>query len=140
MTIGTLSGAELVKKLVLGGSVSAGAVLAYELLEIARRDPKVIEAVVSWGPMFAIAICGMLIVDRRIGSGVEALNANASAQQKLADAVQQIAQRDDERQREMELVIGHLSRNSAAILDHVSEMRKDIDTMKGAKALGHSAG
>jgi hypothetical protein len=62
---------------------------------------------------------------------------NATSQQRLADAVNQIAQKDDERAREMDLVVGQLARNSRQILDDIRDLRERLPE---GKANAHTAG
>jgi hypothetical protein len=54
-----------------------------------------IETVAKFGPWFVMGIAGIVFVDRRVGEGINVLKENASSQQKLADAVSSIANRDD---------------------------------------------
>jgi uncharacterized phage infection (PIP) family protein YhgE len=62
---------------------------------------------------------------------------NATSQQRLADAVNQIAQKDDERAREMELVVGQLARNSRQLLDDFRDLKQKLSE---GKANAHTAG
>jgi hypothetical protein len=61
---------------------------------------------------------------------------SALSQQKLADAMQQIAQKDDVRGREMELGMATLGRNTEKVLQHMVEIRTELAEMRKAGS-GH---
>lgn len=124
MTGLSLSGAELAKKVLLGGSVSAGAVVAYELLEIAKKNPAVLLSIVNWGPLFAIVLALIFLVDRRLGMGIEALQNNARAQQSMSDAVQKIAEKDDREGEELKRLTSFNAMQSEKVLRAVEDLTR----------------
>jgi len=114
---------KLLRALLLTGSAGGGAAFLYFALSVAKQEPRaVVELVSRWGPVAFVAILAILLVDRRIGDML-AVNREATiAQQRAADAVQQqaeamerIAARDQERDREIDLVIGQHARHSREI-------------------------
>jgi hypothetical protein len=114
-----LGGLELLKKVATGGGIGAGAIAIYELLEIAKHEPRLLESVISWGPVFALAIVGMLLVDRRVGDGVQALKDNALAQQRMSDAVSKIADKDDRQAEKLETLTSYSALQSEKVLNHL---------------------
>lgn len=133
-------------QLLLGGGVGAGATIA---LVLADKEPKLlIQTFFAWGPASLIGLVAVVLVSSGISKGftrvmdfgeklLQVGRDNATSQQKLADAVNQIAQKDDERAREMELVVGKLARDSRQILDYVRELKQQFSQ---EKANAHTAG
>lgn len=144
----TLLPKELASKLphlLLGGGMGAGATIAYVLAE---REPRaLIETFQHWGAPSLIGLVAVVLLSQAStkvmdlgGQMLEVGRENAAAQQKLADAVSQISQKDDERAREMELVVDHLARNSRQILDDIREIKLQLTSNAGGKADAHTAG
>jgi hypothetical protein len=145
----TLLPKELALKLpgwLLSGGMGAGAAIAYVLAE---REPKaLIETFQRWGAWSLIALVGMVFASR-VGEramdlaerGIQAVSNSAASQQQLADAVNTIAKKDDERAREMELVVDHLARNSRRALDDLREIKEQLANSGGQeRASAHTAG
>jgi hypothetical protein len=145
----TLLPKELALKLpgwLLSGGMGAGAAIAYVLAE---REPKaLIETFQRWGAWSLIALVGMVFASR-VGEramdlaerGIQAVSNSAASQQQLADAVNTIAKKDDERAREMELVVDHLARNSRRALDDLREIKEQLANSGGKeRASAHTAG
>jgi hypothetical protein len=130
---------DIAKHLLTGGGVGLGAALGYFLMSATGDERKLlIETVAKFGPWFVMGIAGIVFVDRRVGEGINVLKENASSQQKLADAVSSIANRDDERARENEIVVGVLARNSSEILSRMKGIEQALNIEE--RAHGHSAG
>jgi hypothetical protein len=145
----TLFPKEAISKLphvLIGGGVGAGVTVA---LILAQKEPKLlIETFAHWGAPSLIGLVAVVLVGQGVATGftkvmefgaqmLEVGRENASSQQRLADAVNQIAQRDDERAREMELVVGQLARNSRQILEDIRDLKQHLSE---GKANAHSAG
>lgn len=130
--------ADAVLKLILGGSgAGAGAVLGLAVWRLVESEPAaVLQLVSGWGPLAVLGVVGMVLADKRFGQLIDSQAKNAEAQQSLAAAVNRLVERDDEKAREMELVIGHLARNTERILDRVSAIEEKLPT----RAHGHFAG
>lgn len=125
--------------LALAGTVGAGGMIGYLLVQ---SEPKlVIETFRAWGaPAFLGLVALILIVstfkswgDQMLAVSMQHADAqreNAVAQARVADAVNLIAQKDDERAREMELVVDALTRNSHTLLQEIREVRKSLAGMR----------
>lgn len=144
-----------VPHLAMAGTAAGSAAIVYALAQ--KTDPALlIKLFEGWGPLGVIVILGMVMANQWIGKGVEACKEIAASQQKvadsqqnLADSVKAIAAKDDERSREMELVVNHLARNSKQLLEDVSAMRREMGEMRKQlptrnseeiKGRGHTAG
>jgi hypothetical protein len=130
----------------LSGGMGAGAAIAYVLAE---REPKaLIETFQHWGMWSMLGLVAMVLAsragDRLMDLGERAIQAvtnSAASQQQLADAVNTIAKKDDERAREMELVVDHLARNSRRALDDLREIKEQLANSGGKeRASAHTAG
>jgi hypothetical protein len=94
-------GAGLLKHVLTGGGVTVGVLLAYAGYEIAKAQPQmVIELMRSWGAPAMLGAMAVVFMDRRIGQGMRLLSDNTRATQKMADAMSEIAHKDDNRARE----------------------------------------
>jgi hypothetical protein len=149
-----VSGGELVKKIVFGGGVTAGAMATYELFEIAKRDPKILESVVGWGPLFIIAVVVIVVVDRNFGQMIALGRDNVQAQQRMSDAMEKIAEKDDRQAEELrrltsynglqtEKIMKRLDRQDYWLVQiaEVTKIRLRVEVEPGdeAKAKGASA-
>lgn len=120
----------LLRHAVLGGSIGAGTVIAYAVYAVAKAQPAaIIEIVRSWGVLGLMGIVAMVLWDRRQGETIAATResaaafaAGAAAQQQLAMAVNKIAEKDDERFRELELTVGVTARNTREIIERLHRM------------------
>lgn len=132
--------------ILLGGGLGAGATIA---LVLADKEPKLlIQTFFAWGPASLIGLVAVVLVGQGVSKGftkvmdfgesmLQVGREAASSQQKLADAVNLIAQKDDERAREMELVVGQLARNSRQLLDDFRDLKQKLSE---GKANAHTAG
>jgi hypothetical protein len=131
----------LLRHAVLGGSIGVGTVIAYAVYAVAKAQPAlIIELVRSWGVLGLLSVVGMVLWDRRQGETIAATResaaafaAGAAAQQQLAAAVNKIAEKDDERFRELELTVGVTARNTREIIERLHRMEQK------PAAKGHSA-
>lgn len=126
----------VLKHVVLGSSVGAGALLAYAVWDLVKAQPAAVIAVMDkWGPMSLIAICGLVLFDRRFGQSVEATRESARAQQALADSVQQLVSKDDIRIREQELkmaVLVNRTEENHAMLTELTQQTAAKSAAAGA--------
>ena len=137
---------EKLPELLMGGGLGAGVTIA---LVLAEKEPKLlIQTFFAWGPASLIGLVAIVLVGTGMSKGftrvmdfgeqlLQVGRDNALSQQRLADAVNQIAQKDDERAREMDLVVGQLARNSRQILEDVRELKQRFPQ---EKANAHTAG
>jgi hypothetical protein len=127
---------DVVAKLMLtGAGGGVGSIVIYVAWQLAKEEPKAfIDALVrlgeSWGPMALVSIVVVSVlsfignklidVNREHGKQMieisrehgEAQTKTAVAMEQLAAGVGRIAEKDDERQRENELILDHLARSS----------------------------
>jgi hypothetical protein len=154
LTFQTFNPGELAKKVLLGGGVTAGAMATYELFEIAKRDPKILESVVGWGPLFIIAVVVIVVVDRNFGQMIALGRDNVQAQQRMSDAMEKIAEKDDRQAEELrrltsynglqtEKIMKRLDRQDYWLVQiaEVTKIRLRVEVEPGdeAKAKGASA-
>jgi|SRR6185437_10753273 len=112
-------------------TLGTGAGIMAIVSRLAANEPKaVIDLVGNWGPLFALALFLIWVGDRRTGEMLAVSRESALSQQKLADAMQQIAQKDDIRGREMELGMATMGRNMERLLQHMVEMRNEIVSLR----------
>ena len=122
--------------LLFGGAMTSIGAVVYTLAE---KEPRLlIETLQKFGPSTFLGLVALVILDRGLKNGITILREGTIAQQRLADAVQAIAQKDDERARELELVVGHLARNSRQILEEIKSMKQGL-TEKVENKHAHSA-
>lgn len=129
--------------LALGGA--SGVALLTAALEIARPDVRpLIETfltVLRWGPLFVIVLLFMELLHSTINTWgrqfVTAATANAVALQSMADAMQRISQKEDERDRERELMLDHLAFTTQQTLAKVEQL---LDRGMPEKAMTRGAG
>lgn len=150
-----VSGASVKSTLLTLGGISGGVSLTYLLVEILKTDPELsrmaMQTVMQWGPMFVLFAAVLYLNDRRFGQMIhnqnesqkqtlEVQRENTTAQQKMADAVHRLAEKDYERQREMELVIAHMGRDAKRTRELLEDMDRQLRTIRGEEAHGHHAG
>lgn len=132
MTLAPKGLRDIVPHLVLGGS-SAGVagVLAYELVK--SSPALVIETFKSWGPLSLLCVLGLLVMDRGFRRMVDASEKSSAAQQRLADAVHEIAQRDDYEAAQHRILLGHIGATMEKVLVKLESIEQDSKT-RGASA------
>jgi hypothetical protein len=96
---------EAVRKLLVGTGAGAGAYLAYLGSRVLLAEPRMVLTIVGqWGPMVVVLLVGLWFANGRVGEWIGVMRDNTQAQQQMADALGQIADRDDrasERQQAM---------------------------------------
>jgi hypothetical protein len=134
--------AKLSRPLVIGLGAGSGVALLTVILQVTRPEAKpVIEAVLRWGPLFVIVLLGMELLHSTINTWgkqfVTAATANAVALQSMADAMQRISQKEDERDRERELMLDHLAFTTQQTLSKVELL---LERGQAEKAKSQSVG
>jgi hypothetical protein len=114
---------------------SGGAAIMATVLEMVRPEGKpIVDALVHWGPLFVIVLVGMILTHNTVNNWgkrfVDAAISNATALQSMADAMQRISQREDERDRERELLFDHLAYTTQAILKGVEQLDGKVDSIQ----------
>jgi len=114
--------------LAFGGG--AGAAITVVLV-LAEKEPRLlIQAVTGFGPWWLMGFLVIALMYQGGGKLLQVARDNASSQQSLADAVNRIATKDDERNREMELVVNYLARNSKQALDELGQLSRDVNDLR----------
>ena len=136
--------------LLLGGGVGAGAMIAYELAE---REPKaLIETFQHWGALSFLILVGMVLLSQGAGRVLDlgqrmlastekngermlaSTEKNAEGMQKLADAVQALANRDDREKEEQRRLLSFVGSQQEKILAAMDELKQQGNRSRGASA------
>jgi hypothetical protein len=125
--------------LLLGGGMGAGAIIAYELAE---REPKaLIETFQHWGAASLIGLVALVLLSqtsqRLMDFGEKMLQVgrdNSASQQKLADAVQELANRDDREKEEQRRLLSFVGSQQEKILVAIDELKQQGIRSRGASA------
>lgn len=127
--------------------MGVGGLVAYEVAKAVAHEPQAMVALLSsWGPLFAVVVSVLVFGDRRFGQMIEnqksaavdmvaAAREGAKAQQQMADAVAQLAQRDDRHQQEVEVTLGYVGTKLREVLQELQEVKAAVNS----KAQGASA-
>jgi len=132
------------RTLILSLGAGSGFAFAIALLQLLRPSaPGLLTVLATWGPMFLVVVLGMVLFYLMVNTWgqrlVESIAANAAAQQSMADAMQQIAHRDDVRERERELALDHLAYTTQTILrtvQAIEERQVSQDSQRLTKGVG----
>ena len=93
------------------------------------------EAGLQHEQLFVIVLVGMILTHSTVNNWgkqfVSAAISNATALQSMADAMQRISQREDERDRERELALDHLAYTAQQILTKVESVDGKFDSLDG---------
>jgi hypothetical protein len=125
--------------LLMGGGMGAGAIIAYELAE---REPKaLIETFQRWGAASFLVLVALVIASqiggRVIDLGESMLQVgrdNAVSQQKLADAVQELANRDDREKEEQRRLLSFVGSQQEKIMLALDELKQQGTRSRAAGA------
>ena len=125
--------------LLLGGGMGAGAIIAYELAE---REPKaLIETFQHWGAQSLIGLVALVIASQLGGrfidlgeSMLQVGRENSASQQKLADAVQELANKDDREKEEQRRLLSFVGSQQEKIMLALDELKQQGTRSRGASA------
>lgn len=139
----------------LGGGLGAGATIA---LVLADKEPKLlIQTFFAWGPASLIGLVAIVLVGQGVSKGFTSVmefgdkmlqvgreNAasareNAASQQRLADAVNAIAKKDDQEAYEQRVLMGHIGTQTEKILTRFDELEKRMNDADRAKQQARGA-
>jgi hypothetical protein len=131
--------------ILLAGSAGTGLALTYAAVELMRSEPKafadlVVRAITNWGPLFVLCLVGLFIANNWGQKLLEYSAVHSAAQQKMADAMQQIANRDDQASRERELLLNDVAFVLKEVRTDVARIREDQLTAPRAKAAAAGQG
>jgi hypothetical protein len=121
--------------LLFGGGAGTCGAIVYMLVE---KEPKLaLEVIQSWGAPAMLGLVAMVIVDRGVRSLVQSNKETAAAQQRLADAVEQIAKRDDMEAMAQRALMNHVASQTEKILGRFDDLERRAK--EGPQAHGASA-
>jgi hypothetical protein len=138
----TLVPKDLISKLphlLLGGGLGAGMTITYVLAE---KEPKaLIEVFQHWGAPSLIGLVALVLFSqtsqRVMDFGEKMLQVgrdNSASQQKLADAVQELANRDDREKEEQRRLLSFVGSQQEKILLAIDELKQQGNRSRGASA------
>jgi hypothetical protein len=95
----------------------------------------------SFGPVFVVTIAVLYVMDRWFSRGIEAFRENtevqrqgAAANESLAGAVRQIAERDDKEAEITRREIRYIGGQTEKLMERLDDVQRSIDRGKGAHA------
>lgn len=127
MTVLGYKADELVKKLLLGSGVTAGAILTYQLFELAKKDPKLLEQVVNWGPLFVIGVIALTMIDRNFSQMIQVSRENVLAQQQMSAAMEKIADKDDRQSEELRRLTAYSALQTEKMLRQLDDQTRVLN-------------
>jgi hypothetical protein len=127
---------KLLRVLLGGTGVGTSAVIAYELIGALKSEPKLlIETLAHWGPWFVIGVIGVVALDRNVSQLIQLGRDNVQAQQRMADAMQQLAEKDDRKSERQDLLMSTIGSQMEKILERF----EDFENRFSARAKGADA-
>jgi hypothetical protein len=106
--------------LFFGGGAGAGVMIVYLLVQ---KEPRLaLEVIKSWGAPAMLGLVAMVLVDRGFRNLIQVGRENAVAQQRLADAVQEIASRDNAEAVQQRAIMDHVATQTEKILTRLDEL------------------
>jgi hypothetical protein len=116
-------------KLFQGAGLSAGGVAVYEAAEFFKANPAASLGIVrEFGPIFALAVLLTALVNRLIG----VLDKFATSSQETADAIKQIADKDDRQTERMELMTQYNAQRAQEAADSMGQLHEAIRLQNSA--------
>jgi hypothetical protein len=134
------------KLITVGGSAGVGATIALSLID--KEHHLIVETFRGWGAPSLLGLVALVLFSQASSRGmdlgervmdmgekmIEAARESAASQQKLADAVAIIAQRDDYRTQQQEILMGHVGSTMEKVLDHLQRLEEGNNKARGASA------
>jgi hypothetical protein len=126
--------------LVYPGAAGLMLALALGFFELLKNNPAAgIEVLKSWGPGFVLALLALVVVGSFLDKIVDAQTAGVEAQQKVAVALAQLAERDDrDRDRmvtETQYMAQRMDQTHALVISLTAQMSR-IESRLGEKGTG----
>jgi hypothetical protein len=128
MNLGLINsgGKDIVRQAVLGGSMGVGGMIAWKLVE---NDPHaIIETFRTWGPLSLLCVLGLVMVNSGFRSMVEAAKESSAAQQRLADAVNSIANKDSYETQQQKIVLDHVATTLERVLVKLETVERNTES------------
>ncbi|HWQ96725.1 MAG TPA: hypothetical protein VN577_20055 [Terriglobales bacterium] len=124
--------------LLAASTAGVGGLLGVGVHSILRDRPELLVQLISgFGPMFLIVMGFMFLVDKHASRFIETQKESAIATQRMATAIEVIAKRDSERDREMEILTGSLARDTQSVLEKLGRIE---DRLNEPRTQAHHAG
>jgi hypothetical protein len=125
--------AKAITHLLLGAGAG---VFGTVLIMLAQKEPaRVIEVIAGWGPGSFIGLVAVVLVARGFDRVADAQLQAASSQQNLADAVRQIAEKDDSEREEQRRLLSFVGSQQEKILSSLESLAQRFDEKaRGAHA------
>ena len=115
--------AEVMKKIALGGSWSIGAAIVFGFIEFLRSDPHdAFPMLKAWGPWAFFGLAALFIVYDIAKIMLTTNQRQTHAFEKLAFAVEKLANKDDRAQQEMQTLTAYTAQQSEKMLDGMKEI------------------
>jgi hypothetical protein len=128
---------KLLHKAVFGGSMGLGAYVAYLCFEILKAQPVLaIQTIGQWGALPILMGFGMYFGNARVSEFIGVLRENTTAQQELAGAVKQIAEKDDRQAERMSTMTAYVGQKMGEILEQQQEILSRLNSTESMKAKG----
>ncbi len=129
-----------VLQLAVGGGAGAGAALI--VMSLVDKQPlAVIDTFRQWGAMPILGVMMLAMIsrgfDRVVDQVVPAMRENATASQRLADAVGEIARKEDTEAYEQKVLLGHIATTMEKVLVRLDSFDQQ---QENTKARGVGAG
>jgi hypothetical protein len=126
-------------QILLGSAMGGGVTIACLLAE---KEPKaLIETFQRWGAASFLALVALVIVNQAVGrfmdlgeSMLQVGRDNAASQQKLADAVQELANKDDREKEEQRRLLSYVGSQQEKILSAIEDLKTQGTRSRGASA------
>ena len=118
-----------IAKLALGTGITGGGVAVYEFFEFLKSNPVLAVGLIkSFGAEFVIAITLIVLLNRLIG----VMEKTAISNQDMADAIRQIANKDDRQAERMELLNQYTAQTAQDVSAAMVELLKRIGLQDSA--------
>jgi hypothetical protein len=124
--VGGLNGwALIIRALLAGSTATIGGVMVWMGARSITSEPRLFMTIVGqWGPLFVIIVLFMYGLHVRSGQLFMLIRDNTQAAQKMADAVEHWATRDDREQQKQSDLLTHVARQQEKMMIALDDMRR----------------
>ena len=106
----------------------AGMVVAMAVLEVIRSQPQMAMTMLDkWGAPFALTVIVVGLFNQRAGQLIQIGKENAQAIGSMAGAIDRIATKDSQREREQEILVDHLNSEMREVKDGVQQILSRLE-------------
>ena len=132
------------KAIEIVGGAGVGATIALTLID--KEHHYIVETFRAWGAPALLGLVALLLVSQGASRVLDlgeqilpVLRENAASQQRLADAVNAIAKKDDQEAYEQRVLMGHIGTQTEKILTRFDELERRLNDLDRERARGASA-